>query len=103
MNETEVPDLYRLAFIPGSFRCPKCGFVLTKTVINVTTGETGTREQERQGEPCPNDGTDMVHVTYKEQCEYLSERLIEELEWRRNHRECGGGVPETSKSFLQTS
>lgn len=75
-----VPDLYRLAFIPGCFRCPKCGFVLTKACINATTGEIGTRETERESETCPNDGTFMVHVTYREQLEVYDARLKEEFE-----------------------
>jgi hypothetical protein len=81
MSETvEVPDLYRLAFIPGAFRCPQCDFQLTKTCINANTGEMGTREQERESEPCPNDGTYMVHVTYREQLEEYAARLKEEFD-----------------------
>jgi hypothetical protein len=76
MSDIEtIPDLYRLAFIPGAFRCPKCGFALTKTCINARTGEFGTREQERESEPCPNDGTMLVHVTYKEVLAEYDERL----------------------------
>lgn len=52
-EETTVPDLYRLAFMPGCFRCP---------------------------EACPNDGTMMVHVTYREQLEVYADRLKEEFE-----------------------
>lgn len=80
MEETAVPDLYQLAFMPGCFRCPKCAFVLTKSCINANSGAIGTREQERQSEPCPNDGTMMVHVTYREQLEVYAERLKEEFE-----------------------
>ena len=79
-EETAVPDLYRLAFMPGCFRCPKCGFVLTKACINPSMDVIGTREQDRESEPCPNDGTMMVHVTYKEQLEVYAERLKEEFD-----------------------
>jgi hypothetical protein len=79
-DETTVPDLYRLAFMPGCFRCPKCNFHLTKSCCNTTTGEIGTREEERESEPCPNDGTMMVHVTYKEQLAVYADRLKEEFE-----------------------
>jgi hypothetical protein len=74
-----VPDLYRLAFIPGCFRCPQCGFVLTKACLNPDTGDVGTREQERESEPCPNDGTMLIHVTYREQLEVYDARLREEF------------------------
>jgi hypothetical protein len=78
-EEIEIPDLYQLAYMPGCFRCPKCGFALTKTTINVATGQTGTTEHNRQSEECPNDGTFMVHVTYREQLEIYAARLKEEF------------------------
>lgn len=80
MPDDVVPDLYRLAFIPGCFRCEKCGFQLSKVCLNAATGEVGTREQERNSEPCPNDGTIMVHVTYRERVEEYHKRLGEEFE-----------------------
>ena len=79
-EDSAVPDLYRLAFMPGCFRCPKCNFVLTKTFLNAATGEIGTRTEDRESEPCPNDGTMMVHVTYREQLDVYAERLKEEFE-----------------------
>jgi hypothetical protein len=72
-NETVVPDLYELAFMPGQFRCPKCEFQLTKRSMNMALGQIGTTEKECESEPCPNDGTMMVHVTYKEAWEYYAE------------------------------
>jgi len=75
----QVPDLYRLAFIPGCFRCPKCQFQLSKTCINPNLEIIGTRAEDRQSEPCPNDGTMMVHVTYREQLEMCSDRLVQEF------------------------
>jgi len=79
-DDTAVPDLYRLAFMPGCFRCPKCGFQLSKVCINPNLDLIGTREEDRQSEPCPNDGTMLVHVTYKEQLEVYADRLKEEFE-----------------------
>lgn len=72
-----VPDLYRLAFIPGVFRCPMCQFVLAVSTISATTGEIGTTEADRQSEPCPNDGTMMVHVAYREQLAAYEKRILE--------------------------
>ena len=66
MSDDVVPDLYRLAYIPGVFRCPKCDFELCKQTMSVATGNIGTSEANRQSEECPNDGTFMVHVTYQE-------------------------------------
>jgi hypothetical protein len=86
MDETTVPDLYRLAFMPGCFRCPTCGFVLSKTCINSNLEIMGTREQDRESEPCPNDGTMLVHVTYREQLEVYAARLKEEFERLAQYR-----------------
>jgi hypothetical protein len=100
MSDETVPDLYRLAFIPGAFKCPQCGFVLTKTCINADTGEMGTREQERESEPCPNDGTMLVHVTYRERLEEYDQRftaaLADEyrLDWIENFIQ--GGILTTA-------
>jgi hypothetical protein len=77
MSDETVPDLYRLAFIPGAFKCPQCGFVLTKNCINADTGEMGTREQERESELCPNDGTMLVHVTWKDRVEEYDKLLLQ--------------------------
>jgi hypothetical protein len=77
-----VPDLYRLAYMPGVFRCPKCEFQLTRSTFCVGTGEIGTTEKDRESEPCPNDGTIMVHVTYREVVASFEKRLMEELERR---------------------
>ena len=79
-SDAIVPDLYRLAFMPGCFCCPKCNFQLSKVCWNPESGEIGTREEERQSEPCPNDGTMLVHMTYREQVEIYADRLKEEFD-----------------------
>lgn len=76
----EVPDLYRLAYMPGQFRCPKCSFQWSIQTINVVRGEIGTTEANRQTPDCPNDGTRMVCVTYREQLEAYADRLKEEFD-----------------------
>lgn len=86
--ETEVPDLYRLAFIPGCFRCPKCDFALSKQTLSVATGNIGTTEENRLSEPCPNDGTMMVHVTYRERLADYEKRVFEEIDLRIEADKC---------------
>ena len=81
MSEIEaVPDLYRLAFMPGQFRCPKCEFQLSKQTMFMQSGSIGISESDLESELCPNDGTPMVHVTYKEQLEAYDKRLRQELD-----------------------
>ena len=83
MSEVEaVPDLYRLAYMPGQFRCPQCAFQWSIQTINVARGEIVTTEADRQTPDCPNDGTRMVLVTYREQLEAYAERLKEEFDRR---------------------
>jgi uncharacterized protein (DUF2225 family) len=78
-NETVVPDLYRLAFMPGQFRCPLCQFQLSKQTMFMQSGSIGISEADLESELCPNDGTPMVHVTYKEQLTAYDARLKEEF------------------------
>src|ERR1700690_3301856 len=79
-EQNAVPDLYELAFMPGQFRCPQCQFQLSKQTISVVHNAIGTTPENRQSEPCPNDGTMMVHVTYKEQVTAYADRLKEEFD-----------------------
>ena len=80
MSEAVVPDLYELAFMPGQFRCQKCGFQWSIQTIDVAAGRIGTTEENRQTPDCPNDGTRMVNVTYREQLEAYADRLKEEFD-----------------------
>lgn len=81
LDEREVvPDLYELAFMPGQFRCPKCGFILSKQTMDATSGRIGLTQSNRETEPCPNDGTMMVCVTYREQVQAYADRLKEEFD-----------------------
>ena len=76
-DASAVPDLYRLAYMPGCWKCEKCGFILTKQTMNFALGIIGTAPENRQSEQCPNDGEWMKPVTYREQLEVYAERLTE--------------------------
>jgi hypothetical protein len=81
MNEVDaVPDLYRLAYMPGQFRCPICKFQLSKQTMFVQSGSIGVSETDLESEECPNDGTPMIHVTYREQISAYDDRLKEEFD-----------------------
>ena len=82
MSDIPSPqDLYRLAYVPGSFKCPKCGFTWNKSTL--TPDGIGTSETDRQSEACPNDGEWMEAVTYRDVTQSLQERLMEEIPARR--------------------
>jgi hypothetical protein len=76
----EVPDLFRLAFMPGVFRCPQCDFQLSKQSMCASSGMIGISDSDRETEECPNDGTMMVPVTYREQLAAYESRLFTELD-----------------------
>lgn len=52
-------------FLPGTYKCPMCDFVLSKNVISAVTGDVRV-SNEAHVETCPNDGQLMVGITYKE-------------------------------------
>lgn len=70
-------ELYDLAYVPGCWTCPRCGFVLHKSTISVLECAIGTTETDRQSEPCPNDGEWLEPTTYKSVANSLQQRLIE--------------------------
>lgn len=65
--------------VPGVWRCPKCQF----TQVNQTLAPDGIGADTRPHLfPCPNDGRDMVPVTWREHAEELELRLIGVLDSR---------------------
>jgi hypothetical protein len=78
MNIPTYQELYNLAYIRGSWTCPKCGFVLSKKSISVETGEMGTTETDRQSETCPNDGEFLLPSTYKDWLQ-STDKVIDDL------------------------
>lgn len=83
MNIPNMQEIYDIAYIRGSWDCPKCGFVLTKRSINAETGDIGTTEKDRQSEQCPNDGEWMVPSTYKNWLEQI-QKVTDELMFMRH-------------------
>jgi hypothetical protein len=51
-------------YLPGQYKCAKCGFELTKSILYVKSGGIGP--DLSQPEPCPNDGEIMRRVTWQE-------------------------------------
>lgn len=66
-TEPASPDVLRDLYVPGVWKCPHCEFQLARTTLNVVTGEASvTKAQIEETEPCPNDGTWMVRVLWRE-------------------------------------
>jgi hypothetical protein len=72
--------LYNLAYVRGSYVCPKCGFTWNKRTISVSDGEIGTTETDRQSDQCPNDGEWMEPLSYKAMLESTSKMAMQFME-----------------------
>lgn len=73
LNHEDAAELY----VPGNWRCLRCGFVLTRATLFAASGTVGSSIDDitrMTGEACPNDGTAMVRVTWRD-------RAIENQEW----------------------
>lgn len=58
------PDIH----VPGQWRCAKCRFQLTQKNLNAADGTVTARDEA--GDHCPNDGSPLWRVTWKQ--EYAS-------------------------------
>lgn len=66
------PDIH----MPGVWRCAKCSFQLHSMTMNMAQGTIGAKDEP--GEKCPNDGSPMWRVTWKEAYNTLYD---ENAEW----------------------
>lgn len=57
--------------VPGRWRCPKCKFELSVQSLNM--GDGTVTASDKPGELCPNDGSPMWRVSYREAYEELCE------------------------------
>ncbi len=51
--------------VPGKVHCAKCGFTLQRVNLYMLSGATGPGGEET--EPCPNDGTPLLPVTWEQE------------------------------------
>lgn len=82
--KAQIDALTAAQFVPGMWECPKCSFTLTK---NILAAAGVFVDQKPHIEPCPNDGRDMVPLTWKKLADDLSEvteqKLMDNLELRK--------------------
>ena len=60
LAHTEAP--YETIYVPGHHQCPKCHFYLQKSILH----PNGMSADRSMPENCPNDGTEMLPVTWKQ-------------------------------------
>jgi len=82
VQQREAAELY----VPGEFRCAKCGFTLSQFTLDAGTGVVSDRDHP--GERCPNDGSPLWRVTWKERAHEHYQRAVEEIQ-RNSAREEG--------------
>jgi hypothetical protein len=81
--DPESPDDVMDVYVPGRWRCLKCEFQLSSATLFMASGEIGcTRDQvmKMEGECCPNDGTPMVRVTWREEADHNRQWGIDLME-----------------------
>jgi hypothetical protein len=70
-----------LIYMPASFVCPTCNFQLEKRTMLASTRETGIRAGGESLDPsddhCPNDGTVMRRVMWKQAYIHCAEQTHE--------------------------
>lgn len=59
--------------MPGHFKCPKCNFYLIQKSINLNLDIVGMNTETPDN--CPNDGTEMLGVTWREHVKNQDEAI----------------------------
>jgi hypothetical protein len=72
-----IADLAAKVYVPGLWKCPKCKFQLTTSVLYAKTGNIGV--QHHNSDPCPNDGETLLPVTWEEDAREMSERMMQAI------------------------
>lgn len=77
----ECERLQALVHVPGQWHCVKCNFTFQQRTLYARTGEVGVKDIP--GEKCPNCGTALWRVSWKQEAEELEKRCIEQINERR--------------------
>jgi hypothetical protein len=56
-----------LVYVPGDWFCPTCGYRQHQRILYAQSGDVGINRAEP--DPCPNDGTPMQRLTWKQDAE----------------------------------
>lgn len=79
--QIQLAEAQAAIYVPGSWRCAKCGFALTKSILYAKSG--GIAPDLGQAEPCPNDGEPMQRETWKGDAIRLADRCCEMMQRER--------------------
>lgn len=93
--ETTIEELKKQVYIPGSWYCPKCKFVLVQRTFNVPSGTVSVRDTP--GDKCPNCNSPLWRCTWKQDSDEMHERAIEQMK----RAEAAENLLESEKSFRE--
>ena len=77
-KDAEIDKLKAIIYVPGLWKCKKCGFELMQMKLRACDGAVGVRDEP--GEHCPNDGAPLWRVTEREAGNTLADRAQEYLQ-----------------------
>lgn len=69
------PD--HLIYVPGTWRCPKCQFVLVQSNLNAADGTVTARDEP--GDKCPNCESPLWRVSWQQQAKEMAEYTEAEI------------------------
>ena len=79
--EAERDDLAKKVYVPGLWKCAKCGFQLVQRVLRASDGAVGVRDEA--GKHCPNDGAPLWRVTERDAGNEMVDRCGEQADRAR--------------------
>lgn len=71
----QADEIRSTKYVPGVWRCAKCEFELVQSFLNAGTGTITARDDP--GETCPNCGTTLWRVSWKDWANETAQRLDE--------------------------
>jgi hypothetical protein len=80
-QQKEAEKLNALVYVPGVWRCAKCGFSLTQMNLNAGDGTVTARDEP--GTKCPNDGSPMWRVSYRDWAQEMCDQTDAFMERHR--------------------
>lgn len=75
----DMDEIDLLLYLPGSFVCRKCHFLLEKRTISASSGQIGIRKGGEPIEPCPNCAIPLERMTWREAYEAIAEQAGGEM------------------------
>lgn len=77
-----IAELTSKVYIPGTWYCPQCQFQVNKRILYAKSGNVGI-DHRNEGEKCPNDGTELLPLTWEQDARAMGELMPEFASLRR--------------------